>query len=90
MCLPLVREDYSPTVTLTMIMCGLIFILTYPNAEDALNPAIGDLMLKEPEMHLKIVKFTIEGRQFENRYYDHVLKEGFKEKESEEDDMMFQ
>lgn len=37
-CLPLVREDFSPTVSLTSIICGLIYILTYPNAEDALNP----------------------------------------------------
>ena len=31
-CLPLVREDFIPTVTLTSIICGLIYILTYPNA----------------------------------------------------------
>lgn len=30
-CLPLVREDYSPTVNLTMVICGLIFVMTYPN-----------------------------------------------------------
>jgi len=39
--LPLIREDYSPTVSLMSIVCGLIFILTYPNADDALNPQIG-------------------------------------------------
>jgi ubiquitin-protein ligase len=47
-----------------MILCGLIFILTYPNAEDALNPNIGDLMLKKPEMYPKIVEYTVEGRSF--------------------------
>jgi ubiquitin-conjugating enzyme E2 M len=57
-CLPLVREDYTPTVNLTMIICGLIFIMTYPNGEDPLNPNIGDLMLKTPDMFLKILEYT--------------------------------
>lgn len=57
-CLPLVREDYSPTVNLTSIICGLIFILSYPNAEDALNPEIGELMEKDYQMFLKIVEHT--------------------------------
>ena len=35
-CLPLVREDWSPTVSLSSIVYGLIFILTYPNCDDAL------------------------------------------------------
>jgi ubiquitin-conjugating enzyme E2 M len=65
-CLPLVREDFAPTVTLTSIICGLIYILTYPNAEDALNPEIGDLMIKDYEMFKKIVYHTVEGRVFKN------------------------
>ena len=75
-CLPLVREDYSPTVNLTMIICGLIFILSYPNGEDALNVAVGDLMVKNLEMFLKIVDYTVEGRVFENRKYDCVRLKG--------------
>jgi ubiquitin-protein ligase len=47
-----------------MIICGLIFILTYPNGEDALNPNIGDLMAKDPSMFIKIVEYTVEGRSF--------------------------
>lgn len=35
-CLPLVREDWSPTVSLFSIVCGLIYILSYPDGEDAL------------------------------------------------------
>lgn len=71
-CLPLVREDYAPTVTLTMIICGLIFIMTYPNGEDPLNPNIGDLMKKNQHMFEKIVEYTVEGRVFENKQYDKV------------------
>ena len=48
------REDYAPTVTLAMIICGLIFILTYPNGEDALNPPIGDLMVKNKLGNLEL------------------------------------
>ena len=47
-----------------MIICGLIYILTYPNGEDALNPNIGDLMQKNKEMFMKIVEYTIHGRNF--------------------------
>lgn len=72
-CLPLVREDYSPTVNLVMIICGLIFIMTYPNGEDALNPQIGDLMEKDYPMYKKIVSYTIEGRTFENKVYDKLI-----------------
>lgn len=61
-CLPLVREDYSPTVTLTSIICGLIFVLTYPNAEDPLVPEIGDLMKNNYSMFEKLVDYTVEGR----------------------------
>jgi ubiquitin-conjugating enzyme E2 M len=71
-CLPLVREDYAPTVNLTMIICGLIFILTYPNGEDPLDTKIGDLMAKNYNMYLKIVDYTVEGRTFENRPYDKI------------------
>lgn len=71
-CLPLVREDFSPTVTLTSIICGLIYILTYPNGEDALNTHIGDLMNKDYEMFKKIVEYTIEGRSFNNLEYDRI------------------
>lgn len=71
-CLPLVREDYTPTVNLTMIICGLIFILTYPNSEDPLIINIGDLMQKNYNMYLKIVEYTIEGRTFENKQYDKI------------------
>lgn len=55
-----------------MIICGLIFILTYPNGEDALNPNIGDLMAKDPSMFIKIVEYTVEGRSFENKQYDKI------------------
>ena len=58
-CLPLVREDYSPAVDLNMIVSGLIFIMTYPNGEDALNPNIGDMMIKKPDLFKKIVDHTV-------------------------------
>jgi ubiquitin-conjugating enzyme E2 M len=71
-CLPLVREDYCPTVDLTMIICGLIFVMTYPNGEDALNPNIGDMMIKQPVSFTKIIDYTVEGRTFENKAYDKI------------------
>lgn len=57
-----------------MIICGLIYILTYPNGEDALNPNIGDLMQKNKEMFMKIVEYTIHGRNFQNKKYDNIMK----------------
>ena len=73
-CLPLVREDYNPTVNLTMVICGLIFIMTYPNGEDAHMPNIGDLMAKDQNMFKKIVGYTCTGRVFENKQYDKLLQ----------------
>lgn len=70
--MPLLREDYGPTVDLTAIICGLIFITTYPNGEDALNPLIGDMMIKQPQTFQKIVDYTIFGRNFENKKYDDI------------------
>lgn len=60
-CLPLVREDYEPTTTLESIVCGLIFVMTFPNAEDALNPDIGDLMAKSSQTFKKILDHTVRG-----------------------------
>lgn len=42
-----------------MIICGLIFILTYPNGEDPLDIKIGDLMAKNYSLYLKIVDYTV-------------------------------
>jgi ubiquitin-conjugating enzyme E2 M len=50
-CLPLVREDWSPTVSLEQIIYGLIFILLYPNGEDALEPEIGDQMKSDYKLY---------------------------------------
>jgi ubiquitin-protein ligase len=47
-----------------MVICGLIFILTYPNGDDALNTAIGELMGKDYGMFVKIVDYTVGGRVF--------------------------
>jgi ubiquitin-conjugating enzyme E2 M len=71
-CLPLIREDYSPMVSLVSIICGLIFILSYPDGEDALNVEIGDLMKKDYQLYKKIVLHTIEGRIHKNQLYDNV------------------
>ena len=54
--------------------------MTYPNGDDALNPNIGDLMIKDPAMFSKIVEYTIYGRSFENKQYD-KLKNKIKPKE---------
>lgn len=71
-CLPLVREDYSPMVDLLSIICGLIFILSYPDGEDALNPEIGDLIIKDYKMFKNIVYHTIEGRDHACKKYDKI------------------
>ena len=55
------------------IICGLIFIMTYPNAEDALNPEIGELMIKDYEMFKKLVSHTTQGRSHRNFDYDKIL-----------------
>lgn len=74
-CLPLVREDYEPTLTLTSIICGLIFILTYPNAEDSLNTESGELMEKNNEMFRNVVNHTKMGYMFKNKPYDKVYED---------------
>ncbi len=59
-------------VSLVSIICGLIFILSYPDGEDALNVEIGDLMKKDYQLYKKIVLHTIEGRIHKNQLYDNV------------------
>ena len=71
-CLPLVREDWSPAVSLESIICGLIYILEYPNGEDALEPEIGDQMLNDYELFSKVVEHTLMGRTFRNKEYDRL------------------
>jgi hypothetical protein len=54
--------------------------MTYLNGDDALNPNIGDLMLKDHDLFIKLVEYTVEGRTFENKQYD-KLKNKTKPKE---------
>lgn len=36
-CLPLLREDWKPTLTLYNIICGLLFLFNNPNPNDPLD-----------------------------------------------------
>lgn len=56
------------------IISGLIFILTYPNAEDALNPDIGELMEKKPNILRKILDCTNKGGCFKDKNYDCIFQ----------------
>lgn len=78
-CLPLVREDWQPTTSLDQIIYGLIFILSYPNADDALEPQIGDQMKADLKLFSKIVEYTSEGRSFQQKQYDRIRVERSKE-----------
>lgn len=71
-CLPLVREDWSPTVSLQQIVYGLTFLMMYPNGDDALDPEIGDQMKKDYKLYEKIVEHTSEGRVFRQKQFDNI------------------
>ena len=43
-CLPLLREDWQPTVTLLSIIFGLVYLLNHPEPEDPLSVEVGELM----------------------------------------------
>jgi ubiquitin-conjugating enzyme E2 M len=71
-CLPLVREDWLPTYSLTHILLGLLHLFLNPNPRDPLNVEAADLMTADPERFRKKVRRTLEGGIVDGERYEPI------------------
>lgn len=80
-CLNLLDELWTTSLTLEDYVQGLLFMFYNPNVEDPLNPAFDG---SESEEKLRYnVRMSLRGREVEGVDYDNVLEDGYESEDGE-------
>ncbi len=72
-CLSLLREDYSPALSLEHFVQGLLFILYNPNFADPLEESISMLYQTNPKQFVRNVKESLRGRVIDGAAYTRLI-----------------
>jgi ubiquitin-conjugating enzyme E2 M len=72
-CLSLLREDYSPALSLEHFVQGLLFILYNPNFSDPLEEHIALLYQTNPKQFVRNVKSSLRGTVIDRVAYTRLI-----------------
>ena len=71
-CLNILREDWSPVLSLNSLFIGLNFLFLEPNPNDPLNKEAANLLVKDKHSFKRHVADSMSGRYVQGIMYDDV------------------
>ncbi|KAI5959514.1 UBC12 [Candida pseudojiufengensis] len=72
-CLNILREDWSPVLSLNSILIGLNFLFLEPNPNDPLNKEAANMLVKDKKQFERNVSSSMRGGNISMISYDHVM-----------------
>eukprot|EP01112_Ceratiomyxa_fruticulosa_P001221 TRINITY_DN11223_c0_g1_i1.p1 TRINITY_DN11223_c0_g1~~TRINITY_DN11223_c0_g1_i1.p1 ORF type:complete len:214 (-),score=41.86 TRINITY_DN11223_c0_g1_i1:164-715(-) len=71
--LNILRQDWSPLLSLTTVCFGLLFLFANPNGMDPLNRTAGEDLIKSPKSFEKNVNASLRGGIVDGRQFPKLL-----------------
>ncbi|KAI5968485.1 UBC12 [Candida theae] len=72
-CLNILREDWSPVLSLNSVLIGLNFLFLEPNPNDPLNKEAANMLVKDKEQFERNVTSSMRGGYISRDQYDRVI-----------------
>lgn len=72
-CLNILREDWSPVLSLNAVLLGLNFLFLELNPSDPLNKDAANMLVKNPNVFARNVKLSMRGLVVDREIYDRVI-----------------
>ncbi|WLF78538.1 NEDD8-conjugating protein ubc12 [Lodderomyces elongisporus] len=72
-CLNILREDWSPVLSLNSVLIGLNFLFLEPNPNDPLNKEAANMLVKDKKQFERNVRNSMRGGYVDGEYYDPVV-----------------
>ncbi|KAJ8141083.1 hypothetical protein OY671_005742 [Metschnikowia pulcherrima] len=72
-CLNILREDWSPVLSLNAVLLGLNFLFLELNPNDPLNKDAANTLVKSPNVFSRNVKLAMRGSIIDREEYDRVI-----------------
>lgn len=72
-CLNILREDWSPVLSLNSVLLGLNFLFLEPNPNDPLNKDAANVLVKNLPAFTRNVRLAMKGQYVDGEQYDKVL-----------------
>lgn len=72
-CLNILREDWSPVLSLNSVLLGLNFLFSEPNPNDPLNKDAANMLVKNPQVFVRNVLLAMRGHMIDGVHYDRVM-----------------